>query len=52
MRKVLAQKEMIERLQQNGLAPGGGAPDQLMDMIRREMEMWRKVVAAAGIKAN
>lgn len=52
VRKVLAQKEVIERLQQNGLAPGGGAPDQLMDMIRREMEMWRKVVAAAGIKAN
>jgi tripartite-type tricarboxylate transporter receptor subunit TctC len=50
--KVLAQKEVIERLQQNGLAPGGGAPDQLMDMIRREMEMWRRVVAAAGIKAN
>ena len=52
VRKVLAQKEVIERLLQNGLAPGGGAPDQLMDMIRREMEMWRKVVAAAGIKAN
>ncbi len=52
VRKVLAQKEVIERLQQNGLAPGGGTPDQLMDMIRREMEMWRKVVAAAGIKAN
>lgn len=52
VRKVLAQKEVVERLQQNGLAPGGGAPDQLLDMIRREMGMWRKVVAAAGIKAN
>jgi tripartite-type tricarboxylate transporter receptor subunit TctC len=52
VRKVLARQEVIERLQQNGLAPGGGAPAELMEMIRREMEMWRKVVAAAGIKAG
>jgi tripartite-type tricarboxylate transporter receptor subunit TctC len=52
VRKVLAQKDLEERLQQDGLSAGGGTPEQLLDMIRREMEMWRKVIAAAGIKVN
>jgi tripartite-type tricarboxylate transporter receptor subunit TctC len=39
-------------LQQDGLAAGGGTPEQLLDMIRREMEQWRKVIDAAGIKVN
>lgn len=50
--KALAQKDIKERLQQDGLVPGGGTPEQLLDMIRREMDMWRKVIAEAGIKVN
>jgi tripartite-type tricarboxylate transporter receptor subunit TctC len=52
VRKVLAQIDFEIRLQQDGLAAGGGTPEQLLDMIRREMEQWRKVIAAAGIKVN
>jgi tripartite-type tricarboxylate transporter receptor subunit TctC len=51
-RKVLAQKDFEARLQQDGLSPGGGTPEQLLDMIRREMEQWRKVIDAAGIKVS
>ena len=52
VRKVLVQIDFETRLQQDGLAAGGGTPEQLLDMIRREMEQWRKVIDAAGIKAN
>ncbi len=52
VRKVLAQKDLEDRFQQEGLSAGGGSPEQLLDMIRREMETWRKVIAAAGIKIN
>lgn len=52
VRKVLAQKDFEARLQQDGLSPGGGTPEQLLDMIRREVEQWRKVIDAAGIKVN
>jgi tripartite-type tricarboxylate transporter receptor subunit TctC len=52
VRKVLAQIDFETRLQQDGLAAGGGTPEQLLDMIRREIEQWRKVIDAAGIKIN
>lgn len=52
VRKVLAQKDLEDRFLQDGLAAGGGTPEQLLDMIRKEMEMWRKVIAAAGIKVS
>ena len=52
VRKVLAQKDLEERLQQDGLSPGGGTPEQLLDMIRGEIEKWRKVIDLAGIKVN
>jgi len=50
--KVLAVKEFEERLIQDGIAVGGGSPADLLNMIRREIEMWRKLVTAAGIKVN
>ena len=52
VRKMLAQKDIEDRLQQDGLSAGGGTPEQLLDMIRKEMEMWRKVIVTAGIKIN
>jgi tripartite-type tricarboxylate transporter receptor subunit TctC len=52
VRKIVMQKDFEERLLQDGLSGGGGTPEQLLDMIRREMEMWRKVIADAGIKVN
>ena len=49
VRKVLVQKDLEERLLQDGLTAGGGTPEQLLDMIRREIEKWRKVIDVAGI---
>jgi tripartite-type tricarboxylate transporter receptor subunit TctC len=50
--KVLAQKEMEERLRSEGLTAGGGTPQQLLAIIRREIDVWRKVVARAGIRVE
>jgi tripartite-type tricarboxylate transporter receptor subunit TctC len=52
IRKVLAQKDLEDRFLQDGLSAGGGTPEQLLDLIRKEMEMWRQVIAAAGIKVG
>ena len=52
VQKGAGAKDFESRLQQDGLRGGGGTPEQLLDMIRREMEQWRKVIAAAGIKVN
>jgi tripartite-type tricarboxylate transporter receptor subunit TctC len=52
VRKVLAQKEFEDRLAQDGLSAGGGTPADLLNMIRKEIDMWRKLITAAGIKVN
>ena len=52
VKKIITQKDVEERLLQDGLSGGGGTPAQLLEMIRTEMEMWRKVIADAGIKIN
>jgi tripartite-type tricarboxylate transporter receptor subunit TctC len=50
--KVLRRKDVAERFQQAGLSPGGGGPEQFLDRIRREMDMWREVVTKAKIAVN
>jgi tripartite-type tricarboxylate transporter receptor subunit TctC len=50
--KIIATKEMAERFQQEGLAPAGGTPQQLLDLIRREIDVWHKVVVRAGIRVE
>ena len=50
--RILAVKEMAHRLQTEGVAPVGGAPEQLYQLIRRELDQWRKVVAQAGVRIN
>jgi tripartite-type tricarboxylate transporter receptor subunit TctC len=50
--KIIAQRDMAERLQQEGLQAAGGTPQQLLDLIRREIDVWRKVVVRAGIRAE
>jgi tripartite-type tricarboxylate transporter receptor subunit TctC len=52
MTKILRLKEMEDRLQADGVSPAGGAPEQLFEQIRKEIEQWRQVVARAGIKIN
>src|ERR1043166_7077950 len=50
--RSLSLKDMQERLQADGMTPTGGTPEQFHAPIRKEIEMWRGVVAHAGIKAT
>jgi tripartite-type tricarboxylate transporter receptor subunit TctC len=50
--RVLQLKEASGQLQNDGVTPAGGSPQQFLDTIRREIEVWRKVVRDAGIKVE
>jgi tripartite-type tricarboxylate transporter receptor subunit TctC len=50
--KIVKQKDMEEKLQADGVSPAGGTPDQFMQIIRREIEQWRKVAAQAKVKVD
>ena len=50
--KVLQIKQTAEQLQSDGVAPAGGTPEQFHAQIRKEIDIWRKVAAAAGVKAE
>lgn len=43
-------RETGEQLQADGSSPAGGTPEQLLARIKKEIEVWRKVVHEAGIK--
>jgi tripartite-type tricarboxylate transporter receptor subunit TctC len=47
--KVLLTDEMKRQMQGEGLEPGGGAPEELLKIIRRDVEKWRRVVKEAKI---
>lgn len=49
---VLKIKESGEQLQNDGVSPAGGTPEQFLATIKKEVEMWRKVVSDAGVKAE
>ena len=50
--KALKLKETAVQLQNDGVAPAGGTPAQFGETIRKEIGMWRKVVADAGVKVE
>ena len=51
VRRIVSQREMEATLQANGVFPeGGGTPEQVYDLIRKDHDQWRKVVIQAGIK--
>lgn len=50
LRKIVAHKETEKTLQANGVEPAAGTPDELMELIRKDFEQWRKVIARANIK--
>ena len=52
VRKIIAQKDMENTLQANGVDPTGGTPEQLAEHIRKEVELWRRVVAKANVKVE
>jgi tripartite-type tricarboxylate transporter receptor subunit TctC len=50
--RVLKLKEASDQLQNDGVSPAGGRPEQFREAIRQEIELWRKVVRDAGVKAE
>ena len=52
MTKILGQKEMEDRLQSDGLSPAGGTPERLYEQVRKELDVWKRVVTNAGIRIN
>ena len=48
--KTLKQAETADQLQNDGVAPAGGTPAQFAAQIKKEIGVWRKVAADAGIK--
>jgi tripartite-type tricarboxylate transporter receptor subunit TctC len=50
--KSLKAKETADQLQQDGVAPAGGTPEQFHAQIKKEIGIWRKVAADAGVKAE
>jgi tripartite-type tricarboxylate transporter receptor subunit TctC len=50
--KALKLKESEEQLQNDGVSPAGGTPQQFGDTIKREIGEWAKVVKAADIRAE
>ena len=50
--KALKIKETAEQLQNDGVAPAGGTPEQFLAQIKKEIGVWRKVATDAGVKAE
>jgi tripartite-type tricarboxylate transporter receptor subunit TctC len=50
--KVLTLKEAADQLQNDGVSPAGGPPEEFRAAIRKEIDVWRKVVSDAGVKAD
>jgi tripartite-type tricarboxylate transporter receptor subunit TctC len=53
VRRIVSQKDVENSLHGSGVFPqGGGSPEQLQELIRRDHDQWKKVVIQAGIKAE
>jgi tripartite-type tricarboxylate transporter receptor subunit TctC len=52
IRAELADKDMIAQLAAQGLEPAGGTPEALGQHLRAEVELWRKVIREAGVRAQ
>jgi tripartite-type tricarboxylate transporter receptor subunit TctC len=51
MRRIVSQKEMEDTLHASGVFPrGGGSPEEVRELIRKDYEQWRRVITQAGIK--
>ena len=50
--QALQDRELIARLAQQGMSPGGGTPAQFSARIAREIADWQSVARAAGIKTE
>jgi tripartite-type tricarboxylate transporter receptor subunit TctC len=49
--RAMQTQDMKDRMAAEGLEPAGGPPEQLRDMLRREVPKWIKVVKEANVKS-
>lgn len=52
LNKILKAKDMQEKLAGDGVSAAGGTPEQFAALIKKDIEMWRRVVQKAGVKAE
>ncbi len=52
MVSIVKEKDMIERLREQGLEAVGNTPEEFAERLRAELEKSRKLVAALGLKAD
>ena len=50
--KALQLPETAEHLAADGVVPAGGTPKAFLERIRKDIKVWRKVVADAGLKVE
>jgi len=50
--KILKQTETAAQLESDGVAPAGGTSAQFAATIKKEIGVWKKVAADAGVKAE
>lgn len=51
VKRIVSAKDMENTLHASGVFPGGGgSPEEVRALIRKDYEQWRKVVIQAGIK--
>jgi len=52
LNKVLRNKDMQDKLAGDGVSAAGGTPEQFAALIKKDIELWRKVVQKAGVKVE
>jgi len=50
LQKMLQRRDVLDRLNNEGVEPLGGTPQQYAEHIKNEMARWAKVIKAAGIQ--
>ena len=50
--KIIKQKDMVEKLEADGVSPVGGSPEDFLKVIQREIPQWKKVAAQAKVKVE
>jgi tripartite-type tricarboxylate transporter receptor subunit TctC len=49
MKRALAMSEVAERLNSAGLEPGGGTGAELLELVKRDIPRFRKIIQEIGI---
>ena len=49
---ALRNKEAVEKLETDGVAPAGGTADQFAALIKKDIALWKKVVTDGNIKVE